>query len=280
MAHCRGLPALLLVPAVTLAEGVFFELGGLKASLKYRVADPDHGLEARLRFPAEAAVGQLGYERDIGRRGLLRVSLSHRIASGSPAGDDTDRQEGEITVYSQSQTRLKRYLAANATYLHGLDEGLAVGAELFYEGWKTSWHDTKQHNYDDGSYDELGGETVQFTQELGGTRLYLQLQKQLPGWRWSVDAGLEIDRHRTRDNHLLRGFYTIGEDWLIGSCLAFDAVFFEDAASSLQVGAAYRHVSGSGDMAFFYDFGPHYMTLPATYTTRVTTASLRYTYRF
>ena len=283
MARHGGLAAAVLLLCTwhgALAEGVFVAIGGSSALLQYRVADPDHGLEARLRFPAEAAVGSIGYEREAGENGVLRLTFSHRIASGTPVGSDTDWHAGAVTVYSESRTRLKRYLAANAAYLHSVREGLGVGMELFYEGWKLSWHDTQQRNYDDGITDEISGETVRFTQELGGTRLYLHLEKRLPAWRWSAKAGVEIDRHRSRDDHLLRGFYSVGNDWLIGSCLAFEAVLYEDGASSLQLGAAYRRVKGVGDMAFYYDFGRRYMTLPATYTTRVGTASLRYTYRF
>jgi hypothetical protein len=283
MVRRGGLALALLLPLSwqgAHAEGIFAGIDGKNASLQYRVADPAHGLEARLRFPAEALVGLIGYERETGEHGLLRFSFLHRIASGAPVGDDTDWQEGEVTVYSESQTRLKRYLSANAAYLHHLDEGLAVGTELFYEAWKLSWHDTRQSSYDDGSYDEVGGETVRFTQELGGARLYFQLEKHWSAWKWRVNAGLEIDRHASRDEHLKRGFYTTGEDWLLGSCLAVEAVLYEDASSSLQLGTSYRRVKGVGEMAFHYDFGLHYMTLPATYTTRVTTASLGYTYRF
>ncbi|UFS62414.1 hypothetical protein LOH54_12295 [Sulfurimonas sp. HSL-3221] len=275
----RAVAGMILAVAPLSGDGLFAGIKAVNATLSYRVKDSALGLEARLRFPATAAVGELGYALEL-PAGVLRFSFASAFASQKRTGDDTDWKDGNRTVFSQSDTTLDGCYAFHADFLHPVSSNFAVGIDVFYEQWRLSWSHTRQIDYTDGTQTVLSGTTVRFTQHSGGVNLYGVFDATLFTLPWRFRGGISLARQYNRDDHLQRGFYTLSEGWMKGVLLGADAVLFRHAASMVKAGISYRRSEGDADMHYYYDYGPHYMTLPATFTTEVTEASLMYQYAF
>ncbi|WP_345972599.1 hypothetical protein [Sulfurimonas diazotrophicus] len=270
---------MILAAAPLSGDGLFAGLEGVNALLSYRVKDSAQGLEARLRFPATAAVGVLGYEYRV-EVGTLRFTVASAFASKKRTGDDTDWTDGNRTVFSQSDTTLDGYYALHADFLHSVSLNFAMGIDVFYEQWRLGWSHTRQTDYTDGTRTVLSGTSVRFTQHSGGVNLYGVFDATLFALSWRFRGGMSLARQYSRDDHLQRGFYTLSEGWMKGVLLGADVLLLRHAGSEVTAGFSYRRSEGDADMHYYYDYGPHYMTLPATFTTEITEASLMYQYAF
>jgi len=270
----------MMLAAIPLSgDGLFAGIKGLNATLSYRVKDAAQGLEARLRFPTTAAVGELGYALDT-PAGVLRFSFASVFTSQTPTGDDTDWKDGNKTVYSKSDTTLDGYYAFHVDFCHPMTPNFALGTDFFYEQWQLGWSHTRQTDYTDGSETYFGSDTVDFTQQSGGVSLYGVYEATLLTLPWTFRGGVLLSRQHSRDEHLLRGFYTLSDGWMTGFSLGADAVLFRQAGSEISAGISYRRLEGDTDMHYYYDYGPHYRTLPATFTMEITEAGLSYRYAF
>ncbi|WP_345988261.1 hypothetical protein WCX18_12290 [Sulfurimonas sp. HSL1-2] len=270
----------MMLAAIPLSgDGLFAGIKGFNATLSYRVADPAQGLEARLRFPATAAVGELGYTFDT-PAGVLRFSFASAFTSLTRTGDDTDWEGGNKTVYSESDTALDSYYAFHVDCLYPVTPDFALGTDFFYEQWQLGWSQTRQTDYTDGTKIDIGGKTVNFSQQSGGVSLYSRYEAQLFALPWTFRGGVLLSRQHSRDEHLLRGFYTLSDGWMTGISVGADALLFRHSGSEISAGISYRRLEGDTDMHFYYDYGPHYRTLPATFTTEITEAGLSYRYAF
>ncbi|WP_345970050.1 hypothetical protein WCX72_12395 [Sulfurimonas sp. HSL1-6] len=270
---------MILAAVPLLGDGLFVGIKGANATLSYRVKEPAQGLEAQLRFPATAEVGELGYALEM-PVGQLSFSCASAFASQKRTGDDTDWRDGNKTVYSESDTSLDSYYVFHIDFRHPVTPGFSLGMDFFYEQWRLGWSHTRQIDYTDGTQTVLSGTTVRFTQDAGGVNLYGVLDATLFALPWQFHGGVLLSRQHSEDEHLARGFYTVSDGWMTGVSLGADAVLYRQAGSEIIAGISYRRSEGDADMHYYYDYGPHYMTLPATFTTEVTEASLMYQYAF
>ena len=270
----------MILAAVPLSgDGLFVGIKGLNSTFSYRVEDPAQGLEARLRFPATAAVGELGYALDT-PAGVLLFSFASAFTSQTRTGDDTDWKDGNKTVYSESDTALDGYYTFHIDFRHPVTPDFALGTDFFYEQWQLGWSHTRQTDYTDGTETYFGSDTVDFTQQSGGVSLYGVYEATLLTLPWTFRGGVLLSRQHTRDEHLLRGFYTLSDGWMTGVSLGADALLFRHSGSEISAGISYRRLEGDTDMHYYYDYGPHYRTLPAAFTTEITEAGLSYRYAF
>ncbi|MEA3373944.1 MAG: hypothetical protein U9Q62_09690 [Campylobacterota bacterium] len=273
---------LLLIPllgGVGLADTYSVSTKWLESTLKYNVKDPNRQLEAELEFPAEAVAIALGYTHDF-QVGSLSFSVEHSIYSNDRTGKDTDWHQGETTVYSESNTELDKYFNLGVAYDYPLLDSTAIGIELFHEEWKMTWSDTKQTSYYNNQYVEVSGSTVTYQQKLDGVRFYLGYENDFSGIPWRLSAGYDIAYIDSKDQHLLRSFYTSSQDWIDGYHVDLTIELFHYNSSLITMGGSYRKVEGDADMDFHHDNGEKYMTLPANYETIVKTFEFQYSYRF
>ncbi|WP_345985423.1 hypothetical protein WCX49_12610 [Sulfurimonas sp. HSL-1656] len=272
--------ASVILAAVSLSgDGLFVGIKGLNATLSYRVKDPAQRLEARLRFPATAAVWELGYALDT-PAGVLRFSFASAFTSQIRNGNDTDWKDGNKTVYSESDTALESYYAFHVDFRHQVTPNFALGTDFFYDQWQLGWSQTRQTDYTDGTETYFVGDTVDFTQQSGVAGLYGEYEATLFTLPWTFRGAILLSRQHSRDEHLLRGFYTLSDGWMTGISLGAGAVLFRHAGSEISAGISYRRLEGDTDMHYYYDYGPHYRTLPASFTTEITETVLTYRYTF
>lgn len=251
----------------------------LDAALQYNVKDISRHLEAELVFPAETLVGAIGYEYPLSV-GSVSILAQHSLVSKNATGTDSDWQNGEMTVYSESVTTLNQFYSLNLFYTLPFLEHGSAGIELFHEYWKLTWSDTEQQSYYNDTYDEFSGSTVRYTQQLDGTRVHLGYEDTVLDIPWEASAGMEIAWHESKDEHLLRSFYTLSKDWMFGYFLALRIEIWQAASSSLSLKTLYKHIEGDADMAFYHESGGKYMTLPAAFQTTEKSLGLQYFYRF
>jgi len=270
----------MMAAAVPLAgDGFFAGIKGVNAMSSYSVRDDAQGLEARLRFPAAAAVGVLGYAYET-EAGALRLAFASAFASEKRTGDDTDRKDGNRTVSSESETTLEGYWAFGAEYRHRITSHFALGAGLFYEEWRLDWSHTREVDYTSGTRTDISGKTVRFTRQSGGLSLYGAYEATLFTFPWRFRGGILLARQYTKDEHLERGFYTLSEGWMKGVSVGADVLLFRYGGATVEAGVSYRRSEGDADMRYYYDYGPHYKTLPAVFTSEITEAMLTYRYPF
>ena len=268
-----------LVGGIALADSYSIGAKWLDSTLKYNVKDPDRKLEAELEFPAKTLAVVLGYKYDM-QVGSLSFSAEHSIFSDDQKGKDTDWYEGEKTVYSESSTELDKYYRLMIAYDYPLLESTNIGLELFHEKWEMTWSDTKQTNYYNNRYTEISGSSVKYQQELDGARIYLGYKNDLFTIPCYVSAGYEIVYIDSKDEHLLRSFYTESQDWIDGYYFDLTVELFHYKSSILTITGSYRKIEGDTDMDFYHDSGEKYMSLPANYETVIKSLELQYTYQF
>jgi hypothetical protein len=273
------MPLFPLLGGNSYADTLTVEAKCLDAALQYNVKDTARSLEAELVFPAEALVGAIGYDYPLSV-GSVSVLVQHSLVSKNATGTDSDWQNGEMTVYSESVTTLNRFYSLNLAYTLPFLEHGSAGIELFHEYWKLTWSDTEQQSYYNDSYDEFSGSTVRYTQQLDGTRVHLSYEDTLHNIPWEASAGMEIAWHESKDEHLLRSFYTLSNDWMFGYFLALRIEIWHAATSSLSLKTLYKRIEGDADMAFYHESGGKFMTLPATFQTTEKSLGLQYFFRF
>lgn len=275
----RSIPLIPLLGGNGYADTLTVEARWLDAVLQYNVKDTSRHLEAELVFPAETLVGVIGYEHPLSV-GSVSFLAQHSLVSKNATGTDSDWQNGEMTVYSESVTTLNRFYSLNLFYTLPFLEHGSAGIELFHEYWKLTWSDTEQQSYYNGTYDEFSGSTVRYTQQLDGTRVHLGYKNTLHSIPWEASAGIEIAWHESKDEHLLRSFYTLSNDWMFGYFLALRIEIWHADSSAIALKTLYKRIEGDADMAFYHESGGKYMTLPAAFQTTEKSLGLQYFYRF
>lgn len=277
--HFKIVPLLPLLWGEVTADTLTVGAKWLDASLKYNVKDTSRHLEAELVFPANALVSTIGYEHPLSV-GFIRMSAQHSLVSKDATGTDNDWLEGERTVYSESVTTLDRFYSLNLAYTLPFLEHGTTGIELFHEYWKLTWSDTRQQSYYNNRYDEFSGSTVRFTQQLDGARVRLGYEDTLLGIPWEASGGVEAAWQESKDEHLLRSFYTLSKDWMVGYFLAVRIELWQAGSSSLTLKTDYRKIEGDADMEFQHESGGKYMTLPVTFDKTEKSLGIHYAYRF
>lgn len=251
----------------------------LDSKLKYNVKDYDRQLEAELKFPAEVLAIVFGFKHNL-EVGSLSLNVEHSIYSKSKTGKDTDWHEGELTVYSESDTKLDNYFRFSLGYDYPLLKNTIIGIELFHEDWKMTWSNTKQIRYTNNTYSEVSGETVKYKQELNGFRFKLGYEDNLFGKSYKVFAGYDLAYTHMKDQHLKRSIYTKSQAWMDGYYLNAEIELLSYKSSQLKMSASYKKMVVSTDMDYFFESGGKYMTLPAKYETVISSIGVNYIYKF
>jgi len=270
---------LLLVSREVMAQNLSLSVKLLNSSHKYKVQDKSRDLEAELIFPSQALVGQIGYAYKTSNENLS-LSFEHSLSSAHPTGTDTDWYRGDVSVYSQSKTSLEKYYALALNYEHSVLENLSIKTTLFHKYWKLDWSETRQYDYIDDTYSEFPSKSVRYTQTLNGITFSIGYHEELFSIPLSMSIGAQAAKHKSVDEHLLRNFYTVSQDWLYGYLGSLSAELMQGAEGVLQVVAAYEILSGESDMKFYSNNDFKYMTLPASFETKQKSIQLQYTLLF
>ncbi len=273
---------LLLIPllgGVSSADNYTLSTKYLDSTLKYNVKDTGRELEAELEFPSKAVAILLGYTHDLDI-GSLSFNLEHSMYSNTQLGTDTDWYQDEVSVYSESDTKLDKYYKLSIDYSSSLSKKILMAIELYHENWQMTWSDTKQTNYYNDTYSEISGETVKYEQNLNGAKFKLGYENNLFGMPWNIFIGYDLAYSQTKDQHLIRSFYTKSQDWMNGYYLDTSMNVINYNSSILNLKASYRNIKGDADMNFYNESGENYMVLPAKYETVVSSFELEFIYMF
>jgi len=273
------LALLLMFSREVKAQGLSLCVKLLDTSQNYKVQDKSRDLAAELTFPSQALVGQIEYTYKTSNT-KLSGSLEYSLSSSQQRGTDTDWYQGDVSVFSESKTNLDKYYALALNYEHILGQGLSVQTTLFHKYWKLYWSDTKQYDYIDDVYSEFSEKSVQFTQRLNGIAFNLAYHDEIFSVPVSISVGAQAANHYSKDEHLLRNFYTLTQDWLYGYLGNFSAELTKSEAGTLSLMAGYEVLSGDGDMKFYSSSDFNYMTLPASFETEQRFAQLKYSVIF
>jgi hypothetical protein len=267
---------LLFLSGEVMAQNISLGIKLLGTSQKYKVEDTSRDLAAELVFPSEILVGKVEYIHKTSNVNLS-FSLEHSLYSSHPDGTDTDWYQGNISVYSQSKTSLEKYYAFNLHYERILLEDLSIRTTLFHKYWKLNWSETRQYDYIDDIYSEFSSKSVQFTQTLNGIAFNIQYHKEIFNIPVSMSLGVQAAKHRSVDEHLVRSFYTVSQDWLYGYKGTLSSILLQNEEGALELMASYEVLSGDSDMKFYSNTDFNYMTLPASFETKQ--KSIRFQYK-
>ena len=268
---------LLFLSREVLAQNLSLGLKLLDSTQQYRVEDSSRALVAELVFPSKSLVGVLAYTHNTSI-GKLIYSFEHSISSQNTIGTDTDWFEEDISVFSQSSTKLEKYFAFTLGYETSLSKSLSLKATLFHKYGKLSWSDTKQYDYIDDVYSEFPSTSVRFTQTLDGLSLGLNYKEELAKIPISISLAGQLAKHNSIDEHLVRNFYTLSRDLLYGYLVDISVEMINNEYGALNLSASYEVLSGKSNMDFYTSSHFKYMSLPASFETEQKSIKINYTF--
>ena len=272
-----------LTPALSWAGQYDFSLSQIEGSSEYFVESESQELTSKLIFPYRFATATFRASDSLWD-GSASFEVTFPISSFNKKGEDYDWQNKQLTVYSSSQNNLENFFSSKIQWKFSILKNLQLVTSISYDVLDFSWIDTYQKDYVKNETSFKAGRTLSYKQsfylfELGCS--YTQVLSQ----NSSIELlpKIALGYAETKDQHLLRGFYTLHESRLNGLNIEIKNHYQLNKTQNFSVGLAYKKLIGKTSKMNYYSIyneNVSFASYPAKFSNESITLGLTYSIKY
>ena len=271
-----------LSPAILVAGDIDVSLKNSSGESSYIVSSNNfQNLKSKLIFPFNYNSVDLEFEHKL-KCFNININLSFLLSSKVTKGEDYDWQNGNLTVYSQSDNKIDEYHNIDIILNKNIFYDIDLFAKFNYKILDMYWRDTYQEDYIKNSSEYVLGNTLKFQQEFYKYHLGLSYKNDLyKNISLILKPSLVFAYINTKDTHILRDFYTVQNAKAFGYETSCELRYKLTTKSNLKISIAYINIEDKNtDMDYYNQLNEKYLSYPSSYNYKNTTVGIHYNYSF
>ena len=262
------------------AKAIEFAVDNVKGNSSYDVEATSLKLKSKLIFPYNFERLKLSFSKKISY-GNLNVGFSVPISHSKQTAKDYDWQNGQLTVFSTSDSKLSKYYSIHFEWVSKPVNRFSFSSKLLFQELDTDWSNTRQTDYVKNT--EMVSKKTSLKYEQN--HLLYSLGIDFLPWesnKTKIEIGTKfiIGLVESKDSHLLRGFYTLQDSKVTGFAGEIRWVYTLGSDNKLAIGYMAESLSGKVSLMDYYSGDIKYSSYPSRYKDKKNILNISYKKQF
>ncbi len=269
-------------PAIILAGDIGLSFKNNNGQSSYTVnSNNAQNLESKLVFPFNYNSIDLRYKHKL-KYFHININSSFLLNSKIEQGKDYDWYNNNLTVYSQSDSKINKYYEIGMMLNRDISNNINLFAKFNYSILDMHWRNTYQKDYMSNTNRYIMGNTLKFQQKFYKYYFGLNYNNNISkNISLMLKPSLVFACINTKDTHILRDFYTTQNTKAFGYEINFALRYSLTMQSNIEISIDNINMEDKNtDMDYYNKLDEKYLSYPSSYNYKNTTVGIHYDYSF